>query len=330
MKINDLIGNTPMVRIKIEFNNQIGNKPMVRIKIEFNKQIQNMYVKLEYYNFTGSIKDRIANYIILKSYENGSLKKNLPIVEATSGNTGISFSTLGALYNHPVHIFMPDWASIERRKIMELYGAKVYLVSKKEGGFKEAIKRANKLASEIGGFRPNQFSNELNTQAHYETTGIEIINKVPEIQAFVSGIGTGGTLIGVAKRIKEKFKDAKIIAMEPENMTLLSKKKKIGSHKIEGIGDDFVPDLVDKKMINKVITISDEEAINMTKGLATELGLGVGISSGANFLASVLAGEENTVTIFADDIKKYLTTNLVLENKEYISDKIKFISVEVI
>lgn len=316
MKINSLIGNTPMVKIKIDFNNKI----------------QNIYVKLEYYNFTGSIKDRIANYIIIKSYENGSLKENMPIIEATSGNTGISFSALGALYNHPVHIFMPDWASVERRKIMELYGAKVYLVSKKEGGFKEAIKRADKLASEIGGFRPNQFSNELNTLAHYESTGKEIINKVPQISAFVSGIGTGGTLIGVAKAIKEKFENAKIIAMEPENMTLLSKKKKIGSHKIEGIGDDFIPDLVDKKIIDKIITISDDEAINMTKRLATELGLGVGISSGANFLASVLTEEETVVTMFADDIKKYLTTDLVLEkeDKEYISDKIKFIDIEVI
>lgn len=316
MKINSLIGNTPMVKIKIDFNNKI----------------QNIYVKLEYYNFTGSIKDRIANYIIIKSYENGSLKENMPIIEATSGNTGISFSALGALYNHPVHIFMPDWASVERRKIMELYGAKVYLVSKKEGGFKEAIKRADKLASEIGGFRPNQFSNELNILAHYESTGKEIINKVPQISAFVSGIGTGGTLIGVAKAIKEKFENAKIIAMEPENMTLLSKKKKIGSHKIEGIGDDFIPDLVDKKIIDKIITISDDEAINMTKRLATELGLGVGISSGANFLASVLTEEKTVVTMFADDIKKYLTTDLVLEkeDKEYISDKIKFIDIEVI
>ena len=316
MKIDKLIGNTPILKIKIEFNNKI----------------QNIYTKLEYYNYTGSIKDRIANFIINKSYENGSLKENMPIVEATSGNTGISFAALGSLYNHPVHIFMPDWASTERRKIMELYGAKVYLVSKKEGGFKEAIKRADNLAQEIDGFRPNQFSNELNTLAHYETTGKEIVDKVSKIDAFVSGIGTGGTLIGTGKRIKEEYPEAKIIAMEPENMTLLSENKKIGSHKIEGIGDDFIPDLVDKKVIDKVITISDEEAINMTKRLARELGIGVGISSGANFLASVLTGYENTVTIFADDIKKYLTTDLVLdsENKDYISDKIKFIDIEVI
>lgn len=316
----------------MKINNLIGNTPILKIKVEFNQKIQNIYAKLEYYNYTGSIKDRIANYIINKSYENGILKKGMPIVEATSGNTGISFAALGSLYNHPVYIFMPDWASIERKKIMELYGAKVYLVSKKDGGFKEAIKRADNLANEIEGFRPNQFSNCLNTLAHYEETGKEIIDKVPEIKAFVSGIGTGGTLIGVSKRIKEKFKNAKIIAMEPENMTLLSKNKKIGSHKIEGIGDDFIPDLVDKELIDKVITISDVEAINITKRLASELGLGVGISSGANFLASVLTEEDNVVTIFPDDIKKYLTTDLVSEpaEQEYISNNIKFIDIEVI
>ena len=316
----------------MKINCLIGDTPIVKIQIQFNQKIQNIYAKLEYYNYTGSIKDRIANYIIFKSYETGELKKNMPIVEATSGNTGISFAALGALYKHPVHIFMPDWVSSERIKIMELYGAKVYLVTRKDGGFKEAIKRADNFAEKIGGFRPNQFSNELNTQAHYEGTGTEIINKVPKISAFVSGIGTGGTLIGVSKKIKEKFNDAKIIAMEPENMTLLSKKKKVGNHKIEGIGDDFIPKLVDRKYIDKVITINDEEAINMTKRLATELGLGVGISSGANFLASVLSEEDNVVTIFADDVKKYLTTDLTLkkEKKQYISDRIKFIDMEVL
>jgi len=316
----------------MDINGLIGNTPTVKIKVKYNNKIQNIYVKLEYYNLTGSIKDRIANYIINKSYASGTLKKGMPIIEATSGNTGISFAALGTLYNHPVHIFMPEWASMERKKIMELYGAKVYLVSKKEGGFKEAIKRADILAKKIKGFRPNQFSNELNTLAHYETTGKEIIDKIPEIQAFVCGIGTGGTLMGVAKRIKERFKNVKIIAMEPENMTLLSKDIKIGSHKIEGIGDDFIPDIVEKSLIDEFITISDEEAINMTKRLAKELGLGVGISSGANFLASILSGYNNVVTIFADDLKKYLTTDLIKEkdNIEYISDKIEFIHMEAI
>lgn len=310
----------------------IGNTPIIKITIEYKNRIQYIYTKLEYYNYTGSIKDRIANYIINKSYENKTLKEGMPIIEATSGNTGISFAALGSLYNHPVHIFMPDWASIERKRIMELYGAKVYLVSKEEGGFKEAIKRADNLAKKLDGFRPNQFSNLLNTEAHYKTTGFEILEKVPKIDAFVSGIGTGGTLIGIATRLKEKFSDIKIVALEPENMTFLSENKKIGNHKIEGIGDDFIPDLVDRNMIDKIITISDGEAINMTKRLAKELGLGVGISSGANFLASILTGYENVVTVFADDNKKYLTTDLIINQnkKELISDKIKFIDIEVI
>ena len=318
--------------MKTNIDKLIGNTPIIKIKVKFNNQIKYIYAKLEYYNYTGSIKDRMANYIITKSYEKKILKENMPIIEATSGNTGISFSAIGALYKHPVHIFMPDWVSKERIKIMELYGAHVYLVSKKEGGFKEAIKRADTLAKDINGFRPNQFKNTYNILAHYETTGKEIIDKLENIDAFVSGIGTGGTLIGTGKRIKEKFKNAKIIAVEPENMTLLGKKKKIGSHKIEGIGDDFIPDLVDKNLIDEVINVSDDEAINITKRLSKELGLGIGISSGANFLASVLSNYHDVVTIFADDNKKYLSTDLTKEKnkKDYISDKIEFIDLEVL
>lgn len=314
----------------MEIRNLIGNTPIVKIKIEYKGKIKNIYVKLEYYNYTGSIKDRIAYYIINKSYKSGKLKKGMPIIEATSGNTGISFAALGALYKHQVHIFMPDWASSERINLMKLYGAKVHLVSKEEGGFKEAIKKADELSKKINGFRPDQFSNQLNVITHYETTGQEIIDSVKGIDAFVSGIGTGGTLIGVAKRIKENYPGASIIAVEPENMTLLSKIPKIGHHKIEGIGDDFIPDIVDKSIIDKVITISDEEAINMAQRLAKNLGLAVGISSGANFLASVLTENDNVVTIFADDAKKYLSTELIKaqQNKDLVSDKIKFISLK--
>ena len=155
----------------------IGNTPMLKIKVNYNNTIINVFAKLEYYNYTGSIKDRLAYYIINKSYQDGSLKKGMPIVEATSGNTGISFAALGAYYNHETHIFMPNWVSEERINIMKLYGAKVYLVSKDDGGFKEAIKRADKLAKEINGFRPDQFNNIKNIEAHYYTTGLEIVNK---------------------------------------------------------------------------------------------------------------------------------------------------------
>jgi len=311
----------------------IGNTPMIKIKIKYKNKIKNIYAKLEYYNYTGSIKDRLAKYIIEESIKEGTLKQNMPIIEATSGNTGISFAALGALYKHPVYIFMPDWVSSERINIMKLYGAKEYLISKKQGGFKRVIKEADNLAKKINGFRPNQFSNIKNIEVHYKKTGKEILDQTEKIDAFVSGIGTGGTLMGIGKRIKETFPTSKVIALEPDKMPLLSKGKVIDNHKIEGIGDDFIPKLVDKSIIDKVVTINDDDAINMSKILAKTLGLGVGISSGANFIASAIQDENNIVTIFADDFKKYLSTELIKDidnNPKLISNNIQILSLEYI
>jgi len=309
----------------------IGNTPMIKIKVKYKEKIVNVYAKLEYYNYTGSIKDRLAYYIINESYKDGSLRKNMPIIEATSGNTGISFAALGTYYNHPVHIFMPSWVSKERIDIIKLYGAKVYLVSKEDGGFKEAIRRADILAKKLNGFRPDQFNNVKNIEAHYYTTGKEIVDNLNKIDCFVSGIGTGGTLIGTGKRIKENFPNAKIVALEPDALPILSKGITIGSHKIEGIGDDFIPSIVDKNLIDKVITINDEDAINMARILAKKLGLGVGISSGANLLASIIVANsnDNVVTIFADDFKKYLSTDLSNEinnNQNLISNQVQILT----
>ena len=312
-------------------DNLIGNTPLIKITYKYNDVVRSMYAKLEYYNYTGSIKDRIAYYIINKSYRDGTLKKGMPIIEATSGNTGISFSALGRYYGHDVHIFMPDWVSDERRNIMRLYGAKVYLVSRDEGGFKECIRRADELAKKINGFRPNQFDNIKNVEAHYKTTGMEILNKVDNVEAFVSGIGTGGTLMGVGKRLKEYDKNKKIIAIEPDTLQILSKGDTSGTHKIEGIGDDFIPSLVDRKIIDNIISINDEDAINMARLLAKKFGVGVGISSGANFLGCVLSGYDNASTVFTDDMKKYLSTDLTKEidsKEDMISNKITLISME--
>lgn len=311
----------------------IGNTPMVKIKYRYQDKVGYVYAKLEYYNYTGSIKDRVAYYILKKSKEAGLLKDNQPIVEATSGNTGISFAALGAYYNHPVHIFMPDWASVERVSIMKLYKAHVHLVSKEEGGFREAIRRSEEYAKKLDGFLPRQFENNLNVEAHYNTTAKEIVSSMPLVDTFVSGIGTGGTLIGVAKYLKEKDKTIKIIALEPNKMPLLSGGKIIGNHKIEGIGDDFIPKIVDKEYIDDIIVIDDEDAINMSRLLAKKLGLGVGISSGANFLASVLSNGNNVATVFADDFKKYLTTDLTKEidtNPKLLSNQIELLDMEVI
>ena len=199
----------------------IGNTPMIKIDYEYEGKSGSIYTKLEYYNYSGSIKDRIALYILEKSKENGELKDGQPIVEVTSGNTGISFSAIGALLGHEVHIFMPDWVSLERRNLIEMYGANVHLVSKEEGGFKKALELAEEFAIKHDAFRPLQFDNELNVEAQYKTTGQEIIDAVPDVNAFVSGIGTGGTLMGIGKRLKDNNPNSKIIALEPSTLSIL-------------------------------------------------------------------------------------------------------------
>lgn len=318
-------------------NRVIGNTPMIKINYEFLNQKKSVYVKLEYYNLTGSIKDRIALYILNKQIQNSTIKPGMPIIEATSGNTGISFAALGAYYHHPVTIFMPDWVSIERVNLMKSYGASVILVSKEEGGFKECIKRADELAIQINGYRPNQFSNLDNIEAHYIETASEILKQLPEtIDAFVSGIGTGGTLMGIGKRLKENNPKTKVIALEPKEAPLLTSGKMIQNHAIEGIGDEFIPELIDRKMIDDVYLIHDEDAINMSRMLASKLGLGVGISSGANLLAAIKYSEQtkgNIVTIFPDDNKKYLSTKLMDPidlNPSFLSNQIRLIDYEII
>ena len=315
----------------------IGSTPMIKIEYKYKEKMGRVYGKLESYNLTGSIKDRVANYIILNAKKEGKLKEKMPIIEATSGNTGISLAALGAYYNHPVYIFMPDWASEERIKLMKLYGAKVKLISKEEGGFLRCIKEANKLSQEINGFLTKQFENKDNVLAHYETTGKEIVEQLPnKIGGFISGVGTGGTLIGIGKRLKEKFNDIKICALEPERMPIISKGKIIGQHKIEGIGDDFVPELYDEKLIDDVFLINDEDAINMSRKLSKELGLGVGISSGANLIGAIKLEdkiEKEVVIVFPDDNKKYLSTDLVQNmnnSSNLLSNNVELLNYEVI
>ena len=314
----------------------IGNTPMIKIKYRYKGKENYIYAKLEMFNITGSIKDRVAYYIIKNAKEKGSLKDNMPIIEATSGNTGISLSALGAYYKHPVYIFMPDWASKERIELMKLYGANITLISKEKGGFIKCVEEAKNLAKKLNGFLANQFENEDNILAHYETTGKEILEKLEgkKIGGFVSGVGTGGTLMGIGKRLKEIDNEIKIYALEPEKMPILSNGKILGQHKIEGIGDDFVPDIFKRntRIIEKdILLINDDDAINMARKLAKELGLGVGISSGANFIGAVLAQknlEGEMVTVFADDNKKYLSTDLgknIDNNDQFLSNNVKLL-----
>ncbi len=316
-------------------NTLIGNTPMIKIKYQYLGEIKYVFAKLEYYNLTGSIKDRMAIYLLQQAYQKGILKPGMPIIEATSGNTGISLAAIGAYYKHPVTIFMPDWVSDERVKLMKSFGASVKLISREEGGFLECIKRADALSREVDGYRPNQFSNQDNIDAHYVSTASEILEQLRKIDGFVSGIGTGGTLMGVGKRLLKEHPQVQIIALEPKESPLLTSGN-VGSHKIEGIGDDFIPSIVDLDIIDDVYLIHDEDAINMSRMLARDLGLGVGISSGANMLGAILGEQKvggNIVTVFPDDQKKYLSTKLVEQveyNEKFLSSQIKLIDYEII
>ena len=202
----------------------IGNTPMIKINYKYKDKIRSVFAKLEYYNLTGSIKDRLAYFIINNAKEEGTLKDKQCIVEATSGNTGISLAAIGSFYKHPVHIFMPEWASIERRKLMESYGAKVHLISRRDGGFRKCVSEAEDYAKRIDGFCVSQFTNVDNIKVHYKTTASEIIDQMKNlsIDGFVSGFGSGGTIMGVGKRLKEKYNHVFINAIEPENMPIMS------------------------------------------------------------------------------------------------------------
>ena len=294
------------------FKGLIGNTPMIAIHYQLDGVRNTVYAKLESYNLSGSIKDRMAAHILTAAEQKGQLRPHQPIVEVTSGNTGIAFAALGALTKHPVHIFMPDWVSEERKGLLAMYGAHLHPVSAQEGGFEGALMQAEQAAKDLSAFRPSQFSNQDNPMAHYLGTGVELLRDLPSITAFTAGVGSGGTIMGVARRLKEN-RTVHISAIEPDAVPLLSGGIKKGTHCIEGIGDDFIPDVVDTSLLDGVITVNDMDATAMAAMLARQLGLGVGISSGANFLGAIThqaLAEGVTATVFPDDNKKYLTTIL--------------------
>lgn len=320
--------------MKIEnLNNLVGNTPLLKIKFLYKGEERILYAKSEDFNMTGSIKDRMAYSILKKSYETGVLKPGATIIEATSGNTGISFCAMGRALGHSVVIFMPNWLSIERYNLIQSLGAKINLVTKEEGGFLGSIRMAEELATTIeNSFLPRQFSNEYNSQAHFETTGPEIWsqlifrNIVPD--AFVAGVGTGGTIMGTGRYLKSKNPNIKLHAIEPANSPTLSTGHKVGSHRIQGISDEFIPAIVKLDELNEIIQVDDGDAIIMAQKLSSELGLAVGISSGANFIGALKAQNmispiANVVTIFADDNKKYLSTDLMKQEqlKEHFYSK---------
>jgi cysteine synthase A len=302
----------------------IGNTPLFKIDYKYKEKSRTIYAKAEYFNFTGSIKDRIAYYILEKAYKTGELRQGMHIMEATSGNTGISFSALGRAMGHEVTIYMPNWMSAERINLIRSFGANIRLVTPEEGGFLGSIAMAEKEQKENPDkiFLPRQFDNCKNCEAHATTTGPEIVKQLIQLgvitDAFVAGVGTGGTIMGVGQYLKNINSEIKIYPLEPLNSPTLSTGHKVGKHRIQGISDEFIPSILKLNEMDDIIQVDDGDAILMAQKLARCLGLGVGISSGGNFLGTVMAqnilGNDAVVTtVFADDSKKYLSTDYAKE-----------------
>jgi cysteine synthase A len=313
----------------------VGNTPMLELHYTYKGNPGKIYVKCEHYNLTGSVKDRMALNILFEAYKNCAIKPGDTIAEATSGNTGIAFAAIGKALGHTVKIVMPNWLSKERIDIIRSMGAEVVLVSKEEGGFLGSIKMCEELAAKGGVFLPRQFENRYNEEAHEKTTGMEIWEQLHKAglkpDAFVAGVGTGGTVMGVGRRLKEHNPSIKIHPLEPAESPTLTTGYKVGSHRIQGISDEFIPEIVKLNELDEVIQANDGDAIIMAQKLAKELGLAVGISSGANVIGAIklkekMGVESVVVTLLCDSNKKYLSTDLVKE--ECVKDS--FISTDTI
>ncbi|HXJ93720.1 MAG TPA: PLP-dependent cysteine synthase family protein [Terriglobia bacterium] len=314
----------------------VGDTPLVAIEFTYRGRSRVIYAKSEQYNLTGSIKDRMALYILQQAYAERRIARGDTLVEATSGNTGISFAALGRALGHPVTIFMPDWMSRERVDLIHSLGAMIVPVGRDEGGFLGSIQKAEEMAAgRTDVFLPHQFSNEANVEAHQKTTGPEIWwqlqsnDLLPD--AFVAGVGTGGTVMGVGRYLRSRSPSVRIHPLEPAESPTLSAGHKVGRHRIQGISDEFIPPIVELSELDSVVSVHDGDAILMAQRLARELGLGVGISSGANFLGALkvqndLGDASVVVTVFPDSNKKYLSTGLLREEpvrETYLSPEVE-------
>lgn len=301
-RINDLVGKTPIVELS-------------NLTEEFGINAT-LLAKLEYFNPAGSVKDRIANAMIKDAEEKGFLKKGTVIIEPTSGNTGIGLASAGAARGYRVILTMPETMSVERRNLLKAYGAEVVLTEGAKG-MKGAIEKASELAATMdNAFIPSQFQNPANPKIHFETTGPEIWNDTDgEVDIFISGIGTGGTISGTGKYLKSMNPDIKVIAVEPAASPILSGGKP-GPHKIQGIGAGFVPDTLDTGIYDEIITIENEDAFEMARAIATKEGILSGISSGAVLKAAEIVGKrkenegKTIVVLLPDNGERYLSTPL--------------------
>ncbi|HEX6313623.1 MAG TPA: PLP-dependent cysteine synthase family protein [Gemmatimonadaceae bacterium] len=321
----------------------VSNTPMLAIRVEIRGVESTVFAKAEHFNMTGSIKDRMAFGILQAAYLQGALAPGRRVVEATSGNTGISFAALGRALGHPVTIYMPDWMSRERVDLIRSLGADVRPVSAADGGFLGAIRMTEELAAEEPDiFLPRQFANAENVTAHEQTTGPEIWEQLAlkglRPDAFVAGVGTGGTVMGVGRYLKRRNPATRVHPLEPAESPTLSTGHKVGRHRIQGISDDFIPPIVDLPALDDIIAVHDGDAILMAQKLASQLGLAVGISSGANFVGALqaqarLGPDASVVTVFADSNKKYLSTDLLREEpvqEPYLTPRVRLLGYETI
>ena len=305
--------------------NLIGNTPLIKIRYSIDNKINNAYFKAEWFNFTGSIKDRVAYQILTDAINAGKLKEGQEIVEVTSGNMGLSLVAVAKSFNIKTVIFMPEFMSEERKTLLKMYGAKLILTK----SFKEAFSLAEVYAKENNAFLTRQFENVSNKKAHL-TTAKEIESQIDVIPSgFIAGMGTSGTLMGVGEYLKQKF-NAKVIGLEPHSSQVFSRGYSLGHHKLQGLSDDIIPKLYDKTKVDSLVQVTDDDAIAMAQKLANTFGFAVGISGGANFVGSVLTGLDNIVSVFADDNKKYLSTDLKTPIKTALVDSINLLDFKVL
>ena len=293
----------------------IGNTPIVKINNIFDTDSHaDVYLKLENFNPGGSVKDRAALGIIEKAEKEGKLKPGSTIIEPTSGNMGISLAFIGSLKGYKTIIVMPDTMSIERRNILKALNAELILTDGARG-MKGAIEKAESRASKNKNyFMPKQFSNPANVEAHYETTGKEILKDLPDVDVFVAGVGSGGTLSGVGRRLKEHSLDIQVVAVEPLTSAVISGEKP-GKHQIQGLGAGFIPDTLDMKVIDRIMPVSDNKAFEFVKLIARKCGLFLGVSTGANVAAAYEIAKnmekgKKVLTIASDTGEKYLSLNI--------------------
>lgn len=309
-----------MTKIYHSILDTIGETPIVKLKNMTTDEMAQIYVKLEYFNPGGSVKDRIALRMIEDAEKSGKLKPGMMIIEPTSGNTGIGLAMVGAAKGYPVTLVMPETMSIERRKLMQAYGANLVLTPGADG-MKGAIAEANRLAEEKDGFVPAQFDNPANPKVHEETTAKEIVNAFEKngLDAFVAGVGTGGTITGVGNELKRMYSNIKIYAVEPEESPVLEGGQS-GPHKIQGIGAGFVPSILNINIYDEVLPVKSNDAMETAREIAKKEGILVGISSGAALFAAIevakkMTSDQKVLVLLPDNGERYLSTELFQFNQ---------------